>query len=455
MNILMSVKNKLCILLLLLFFVFLHTDAQEKKTLNLPEEVMVWATTTSEPWPADKYSSLKEAMIDNKFFIPLVFRGGKSLKLDSLTIRDTINNTLFKKYISEQLIKDLKKNAFKLYLSRKEREDRLYKFISLNYPENFLYNESQLPPTVVKLESIETTPFTIDLKQQTATSESVDATKKLIPDRRYWQSSFAADIKFSQNRSTANWHKGEINNINIYTFTEASYNYEKNKLSLSNVLTTTFTIVNAPNDTIRKYTVGSDELRLRSNFGLKAVKNWDYSSSAEFITAMSNKYISNSHKKNSAFLSPYTINFGLGMTYKPKPKFKKPDRSLNLNLSIEPLSFKYMYSGNKNINLGAHFQKDEEGNYMNILKTFGSTINMTQTTKFNKNLTWYSRLYYFTNYERVFSELENKFDIALSKYFSTTILIHLRFDDGVTKKQESDSYLQVNELFSFGFKYKW
>jgi len=114
-----------------------------------------------------------------------------------------------------------------------------------------------------------------------------------------------------------------------------------------------------------------------------------------------------------------------------------------------------MYSTDRKINLAAYFSKNDEGNYDYKLQTFGSTILMTKTTKFNKNVSWYSRLYYFTNYERVIGEFENKLDIALSRYFSTTLYMYLRFDDGVTKKEETDSYLQLNEMFSFGFSYKW
>ena len=459
MNIIMSYKSKyynFFILFLLLSFLF-HTDinAQKKKEGGLPEEVMAWTISTMEPWPENRYRTYKEAMIDNKVFIPLVFRGGLFPEIKYKFSRDSILLTApvpsAFEYKSKRTVR-----MFSYYLFNKRLDDLVYKNVMLKNPGNFKYSLNQLTETIIKPESIDA-PGTInlDVKVTSAIPETVDPILKFIPDRKYWTSAFSADIKFSQNKTSSNWYKGEINNINVYTNTITSYNYSKGKLSLTNTLSTTFTINNAPNDTLRKYTIGSDELRFRSNFGLKAVGNWNYSSSAEFITSMGNKYITNTETKNSAFLSPYTVNFGVGMTYTPKPKFKTKDRSLNLSLSLEPFSFKYMYSRDRNINLGAYFQKDEDGNYEYILRTFGSTITMTKTTKFNKNVSWYSRLYYFTNYERVISEFENKLDIALSKYFSTTFYLYLRYDDGVTKMAESDSYLQLNEMFSFGFSYKW
>jgi hypothetical protein len=441
-----------------LSLIFTEAKAQSNLTPGLSEEVMAWTKSTMEPWPPNRYKSLKEAMIDNNFYIPLVFRGGMFPKLDFPSNRDSL---IFPNYKIPPTITYRNKrveNLFKYYLFQKKLDDMVYKEVLLGDPRNFKYSINQLPDKkIIKPKSIDKSneQVKLELKTPTVTPDAVDPVIKFIPDRKYWNSTFAADIKFSQNNSSENWYKGKIDNMNIYTNTITSYNYKKDKLSLTNTLSTTFTINNAPNDTMRNYTIGSDELRFRSNFGLQAIKNWNYSLSSEFITSMGNKYIANTNTKNSAFLAPYTINLGVGMTFNAKPKFKKPNRSLDLALSLEPLSFKYMYSIDKEINLGAYFERNEDGTFKRVLKTFGSTITMNSNTKFSKNVTWYSRLYYFTNYERVFGELENKFDIALSKYFSTTLHLYLRYDDGVTKKNDSDTYLQINELFSFGFSYKW
>ena len=445
------------LLSMVIFFLFvMDISAQQKKYEGLSPEIKAWTISTMEPWPEDKYKTAKEAMIDNKIYFPMVFRGYLlpenifKYSRESLFLSDYNPSKYNLKSIQPSLL-------FEHYFFKKRLNDSIYKNVMLKDPSNFLYTIRQLPGTVIRNEIITVPRRNAEIEKKTVsvTPETVDPVVKFIPDRKYWKSTFSADIKFSQNRTSANWYKGEINNINIYTNTNTSYNYSKDKLSLTNTLTTTFTINNAPSDTLRKYTIGSDELRFRSNFGLKAIKNWSYSASGEFVTSMGNKYITNTKTKNSSFLAPYTINAGVGMTFNPQPKFKKKDRSLSLSLSLEPLSFKYMYSRNKDINLGAYFQKNEEGEYMNVLRTFGSTILMTKTTKFSQNVSWYSRMYYFTNYERVIGEFENKFDIALSRYFSTTIYLYLRYDDGVAKKEESDSYLQINEMFSFGFSYKW
>jgi len=451
--------NRFYALLLTALMIFFCAEpkAQYRNIPELSSEVMAWTVSIMEPWPEGRYKSLKEAMIDNDFFIPAVFRGiifnmpDLSYNLDTALFPETKIPPLFD-YKSKTM-----DNMFGEYLFRKHLADMVYNKVLLNNPHNFKYTRSQLPEKSIRPRSINKSNKDIDLRVKTAPAapETVDPVLKFIPDRKYWVSAFSADIKFSQNKTTSNWHKGEIDNMNIFTYTSMSYNYARGNISLTNTLTTNFTISNAPKDTLRNYAIGTDELRLKSIFGLKAIKNWDYSLSAELITAMGTKHITNTKNVNAAFLSPYTINLGGGLTYNLNPKFQSKDRSLSLKLTIEPISLKYMYSINEDINLGAYFPKREDGTYRRSLTTFGPSATMNSSVKFNKNVSLTSRLYYFTNYEKVNCEYENKMDIILSRYFSTTLYLYLRFDDGVAKNEKSNSYLQLNEQFSFGFSYKW
>ena len=455
-------QNRYCALLATFtILIVTHLNAQQKRTTGLSPEVMAWTISTIEPWPQDKYKTLKEAMIDNKIFIPLVFRGGLFNEIgfkysrDSLRLNDGPPLSSPYEYKSKNM-----GPMFSHYKFLKSLEDSVYKNVMLPNPLLFKYSYQQLPTTVIKSEAIETSKDFIKLNVKTVVTppKEVDPVIKFIPDRKYWTSTFAADVKFSRTKTSVNWHKGEINNTNIYTFTNTTYNYARDNVTMNNTLTTKFTIINAPKDTVRDYTIGDDELRLRSVLGLKAIKLWSYSFSAEFFTSMGNKYMPNVQTINASFLSPFTFTTGLGMTYMVKPKFKKPDRSLDLSLTLDPLSFMYKASKNKDINLinlAAHFQKDENGNQLHKMNAFGSTINLTQTFRFSKSITLASRFYYFTNYKLVNSEFENKLDIILSKYFSTTLHLFLRYDDKVKKAEGSDTYLQVFDMLAFGFSYKW
>ena len=140
------------------------------------------------------------------------------------------------------------------------------------------------------------------------------------------------------------------------------------------------------------------------------------------------------------------------MCIRDRSKHKK----VTLSANLAPLSYTYVRTLDKDIDLGRHFQKrdgEEEFPYKQSL--FGSTVNATMTFQFSRNIIWYSRFYYMTDYKRIQGEFENRLNMAISRFFSTIISLNLRYDDGISKHEDFDSYLQINELLSFGFNYKW
>ena len=94
-------------------------------------------------------------------------------------------------------------------------------------------------------------------------------------------------------------------------------------------------------------------------------------------------------------------------------------------------------------------KKDEKS-----LHEYGSSMKVKSTWTIIKNVTWTSRLEAFTNYDKVQAEWENTFDFAVSRYLSTKLFLHGRFDDGVPRV-EDHSYFQFKEFLSFGLSYKW
>ena len=329
---------------------------------------------------------------------------------------------------------------------------------SYNQPSSFRYSfKKLLSEEIAMIKKTEKT--TIPVEQKTVSADSIEAPKKFIPDRKYWISSFESAIKFSENSTSDNWHSGPTKKtiLNIFTRNIFKYNYEKDRIKWDNDLEVKLNFYNAPNDTLREYKVSDDLLRLHSNFGVKALKKWYYTLDGEFKTQLFANYQENTIQKRAALLSPYIFNIGLGMKYEHTQKFKRPDRSVDLTLNLAPLSYTYMGAKNDDIDFGRHgFPKDgTAGEYKHYLSKLGSTIDFNMTVKPNRDVTWKSRFKYFTSYDRVISEFENSLDFALSRFFSTLIYLHLRYDDGVTKVDSSSSFIQWNQLMSFGFNYKW
>ena len=86
---------------------------------------------------------------------------------------------------------------------------------------------------------------------------------------------------------------------------------------------------------------------------------------------------------------------------------------------------------------------------------FGSKVTANLDWKFTKNISWVSKLDYFTTYNKVIADWENTLNFQVSRYLSTKIFFHTRFDDGVTLNADNDSYFQFKEMLTFGLSYNW
>lgn len=429
----------------------------DKEEVQLSPEALFWVNWVRDPSTVfDETITFEDTVIVNPLFTPIVFRGG--LFPNDLQLYD-------KNFPENQYPK------FQLYqpdttLFQKETIDRqlrkmAYDNIRLNHPQYFRYSELIMPKDAVKAHVIKKAtyePELIKIEGEPTAFTDVDAPVKFIPERRYWTSHFESSVQFAQNYISPNWHKGGVSALNLNNRQYFIYNYNKDKVQVTNELEWKTNLFTAPKDTLRDYKIGDDVLRLHSNFGYKAFNKWFYTFDATFQTQMFSNYQENTDKKLAAFLAPLNVNLGIGMKYElhktfPQNKYKKVDLAINL----APISYTYMYSIDKDIDLGRHGFKEnpETGVFDHSLSQFGSTINATATIQFNRNVSWYSRFYYFTSYDRMLGEFENRLTMAISRFFSTTISLNLRYDDAVAKKDDFDSYLQINELLSFGFNYKW
>jgi len=346
-----------------------------------------------------------------------------------------------------------------------QKEQLKYQIINIssknlqnNQPSLFRYSIHDLPVERITLIK-QTEKVLIPVNAMSIHPSQYDAPKKFIPDRKYWVSSFESSLKFSENSTSDNWHSGPTKRtiLNIFARNILKYNYEKDLIKWDNDLEVKLNFYNAPNDTLRQYKVSDDLLRLHSNFGLKAFAKWYYTFDAEFKSQLFTNYQENKTQIQAALLSPYIFNIGLGMKYGHTQKYERPDRSVELTLNLAPLAYTFMGTQNNNIDLGRHgFPKDETtGEYKKSLSKLGSTIDFNMTVKPNRDVVWKSRIKYFTSYDRVISEFENSFDFALSRFFSTLVYLHIRYDDGVTRADASNSFFQWSQLMSFGFSYKW
>lgn len=400
----------------------------------------------------DSYVTLKDTMIVNRLFMPIVFSG--NYLPDNLVFFD--KKASMPAYRPKPFMPV--DSIFTDYILAENSAKMAHRYVECNYPTYFHYSQSMLPKDGVKAKVVKKN-ITDDFPLVVTNDISFDdekAPEKFIPERRYWKSHFESSIQFAQNYVSPNWHKGGNSSLNLNNREYVRYDYNKDRVQFTNELEIKNTLYTAPNDTLRSYKVSDDVFRVHSNFGYRAFQKWYYTIDMEFKTQLLSSYAENSDVRQAGFLSPYSINVGVGMKYDLNKKFKDRHKSLTFNVNVAPLAYTFRQTIDDKINLGKHFKKKEGSDeYPTLENLFGSTINATLNFQINRNVSWYSRFYYNTNYKRIEGEWENRFSFAWSRFFSTNITLNMRYDDGVARNKDFDSFLQLNELLSFGFNYKW
>lgn len=396
--------------------------------------------------------TFRDTVIVNSLFMPPVFYG--EYLPENLTFYDLDSGK--SSYQPKPLMETY--SVFTDYELAEKSKRMAQRYLENNHPSYYHYSQNVLPKETVKAEKVKkkiTDDFPLVVKSD-VNFDDVDAPEKFIPERKYWKSHFESSIQFAQNYVSPNWHKGGNSSLNLNNREYVKYDYNKDRVQFTNELEIKNTLYTAPNDTLRSFKVSDDVFRLHSNFGYRAFSKWYYTIDMEFKTQLLSSYAENSNVRQAGFLSPYSVNVGVGMKYDLNKKFKQKNKSLTFSANIAPLAYTFRQTIDDEINLSKHFKKKEGADeYPTMENLFGSTINATLNFQINKNVSWYSRFYYNTNYKRIEGEWENRFSFAWSRFFSTNITLNMRYDDGVARSDDFDSLLQLNELLSFGFNYKW
>lgn len=426
----------------------------KKDELDISDEAMYYARLVRDASTTfDNNITFQDTMIVNPLFLPILFKGDylpsnlTFYNFDSLREKTPYDNL----YKTDSIFQDLTRN--------KQFEEMAYKYVQNNYPTYFRYSERDLPGEVIKPKTIKRNLYEdLPIKVQNDVSfDDVEAPNKFIPQRKYWISSFESALQFSQNHVSDNWYKGGSSNLNLFTKNNLHYDYKRDKMQITNELEFKASVYNAPKDTLRNFKVGDDVFRVHSNVGYQAFNNWFYTFDAEFKTQFFTNFQENKDIKQAAFLAPFSINLGLGMKYELNKTFTNKYKKLKFSTNLAPISYTYMYS-TLEIDYSRHGFKKIEGTdeYENKLSQIGSTIRADLAFDITRNISWQSRIYLFTTYgDHTIGEFENTLVLAISRFFSTRLYFHLRYDDGVEKNENFKSFFQINELLSFGFNYKW
>ncbi|MCM1348319.1 MAG: DUF3078 domain-containing protein [Firmicutes bacterium] len=383
--------------------------------------------------PSRNYSSAAAS-----FYAPAVYDGYQLL--DTISLNRTDNNLFAQSY---QWLDDYA-NSYNLLNTIRQH------YIFSN-PEHVHYNMASLPEPP-KAYRAYVDPISTNIVLEEINVDTGDTPLNITADINYkkWLHSFDASLQFSQAYISPNWYQGGNNNLNMIG--QARYHVKLNPEFYPKVLFETtvqykLALNSAPDDSIHSINISEDIFQVNSTFGLKAAKRWYYSANLMFKTQLFKSYPTNSRSLKSALMSPGELNLGLGMTY----NYESPKKNFTFGASISPLSWNLKTCINNELDPTAY---GIDAGHKSINK-FGSSAELNFNWKIAYNISYSSRLFAFTDYDKFQGDWEHTIDFNINKFLSTRFYLHMRYDTTTPRPADSEKWhkFQLKEIFSFGFAY--
>lgn len=404
---------------------------QLKLRLESPDFYKIEADTTLSTLPIPSY-----------FFRQPVFCGYNPSLNDSI---DIYNNAL----------SDTKDNELTQWISDEIAHTRHLESIKQTYmisnPQTVRYNIETLPIAPKRVfTKIDPSESKLTVTNQDISSVATNLAPADIK-RRNWLHSFNGLLQFSQAYISPNWYQGGNNNLNVLLNTD--FSIKLNEAFHPNLLFETdfkykLAMNSAPEDTLRNYSISDDIFQLNSKFGVRAAKRWFYSIQLQFKTQLLNGYKTNSNDLIASILSPGELNVGLGMTY----NYANEKKTFTFDASVSPLSYNLRTCINGLIDetsFGIESGKK-------ISSEMGSSGEAKLKWQISHNISLSTRLFAFTDYSYIQSDLENTLSFAINRFLSTQINVHLRYDTSAPAIAWSKwGQFQMKEILSFGFAYNF
>ena len=270
---------------------------------------------------------------------------------------------------------------------------------------------------------------------------TIEAQDTLTTDTtKAWNSGGLASITFSQ-LSFNNWATGGDNSLTGLISLNLFGNYSKNKLDWKNTLDLNMGLIKQGSDQARK---SDDRFEIASKLGYKASKYWYYSALLSFRTQFFDGFdpaISDSSVLISSFMAPAYIHLSIGMDYQPNKYF---------SMMVSPLSARTTLDLNDTLADRGMFGL-KPGN--KALFEIGGYIRFVYKKEVIKNVLLATKLSLFSSYsdhpENIDVDWENNINMVVNKFLTTNFILHLLYDDNVTRR------LQVKEVLGVGITYKF
>ena len=314
-------------------------------------------------------------------------------------------------------------------------------------PEKVEMTEAQLRDEKMMPKNVSSAMAPVFSMSKVYVPENVDGgMKTTVVKPNYWKFAGHTSLTFTQSFISDNWYQGgEKNYYSMLATVDLDLNYDdQNRITWTNHFDFDLGFATYQSGEDLRMKTNTDKIRLESTFGYKLVKSLDIAAKLKVESQSLPNYHVDTKDLISACLSPLDANASVGLNYKPDlGDFK-------IEIYLAPFSgYNLRYVRHDELTeaygLGAAHIKQDYGTQLVV------TIPTYQLTSF---LDVYSRLEYYTNYHRAFFQWETKFNVALSKYFTASLMLNTRYDDSVTFN-ENWKFWQLKELFTLGVAYKW
>lgn len=333
-----------------------------------------------------------------------------------------------------------------------DRQKRLMQSVLIANPATAKYNAAWMPEPYKQYEAvINPLDHTITISEAVAEIPKESTFDPVEINKRHWLRNFNASLQFSQAFVSPNWYQGGNNNLNALL--NLYYNVKLNqkfhpKLLFESTFQYKLGINSAPDDSLRSYNISEDVLQINSVFGYKAAKRWYYSVTGQFKTQVVNSYTKNTNTLRAAFLSPAELNIGLGMTY----NYANPPKTFSVDVSLSPLTYNMKMCTNSRLNV-ANYGIDP--GHTTVHK-FGSSAECKIAWKIAHNISLASRIFAFTDYDRLYTDWENSLVFEINKFLVTQLFWYMRYDTDTPHIDDTKwKKLQLKEILSIGFTYKF
>lgn len=364
---------------------------------------------------SDSVSAAPIRLIDTApFFLPFTFYRG--IAADAFAIDSTLT--------------DADRQLLRVYLAHPEYVENTQRDLDKTGPVVMPRTVTEDPATAIeKAKPEEMAPNPVDV---------------VVFKPNFWN--FGGDyyLQFLQNYFTDNWYQGGERNYSMMGSVTLTANYNnKQKVKWDNKLEMKFGMQTTRSDTLHSAKPTDDLFRYTGKLGLQASKQWYYTFQLVAQTQWARHYKTNTDQVQSDMFSPLNLNLSIGMDY----SVNWLKGRLKGSIHLAPFAYNFKYVGR----VGLASRNGIDKNH-HALNDFGSQTTLDVTWQLADNISWKTRLYGYTSYERMEAEWENTFSFQFNKYLATKLYLYPRFDDG-RARDDKLGYWMFKEFVSIGFSY--